>query len=502
MSAVLVTFAKSGALKKLYLLVLRSYVGPFLLSFAVVLFILVIQFLALYMDEIFGKDLGPVVIMKLFYYAGARLVVTAMPAAILAAGLITFGNMGEHYELAAIKSCGIGLMRLMRPMMVVALLLTAFSLWFSFTVIPGANLKFFSLLYDVQRKKADIAVKPGYFYSDIDGYVIRVSDKNSETGMMYDVLLYDHTENRGNINVVVADSARMFVAQGGHKLNMVLYHGARHEEMKPKEGENDNYPLGRSYFDSLYYHFNLSGFDLDRTDEKLFSRHQITLPRSELLTSIDSIEKVDTLTDRKFAEYLAPYTRLDTTILDTITSMDTLQLDSIIFPLVTLRPGEDLLSKFPEMNTVDILNKAVSDARAIKNYTDFVINKKDDDEKTRRKFGIEFHTMHSIPFICILFMLIGVSLGAIIRKGGLGMPSLISILFFVIFYVLMSQGRKLAKEGVLDPWFGSWLPVIVLTPVAIALTWQAAMDSRFLDESSREMLRDSIRNLFRKLFGR
>ncbi|MEO1452134.1 MAG: LptF/LptG family permease, partial [Bacteroidota bacterium] len=195
--------------KRIDRLVLSSYIGPYLRSLTIILFLLVMQFMSLYMHEIFGKGLDPTILLKLFYYASGRLLLIAMPIGVLAGALITFGNLGEYYELASMKSCGISLFKIMRSVVVFIAIITGLSLWFSFDVIPKANLKFFSLLYDIQRKKADVAIKPGHFYRDIDGYVIRVSDKNLDTGTLYDVTIYNHQENRGNNDIFMADSARM-----------------------------------------------------------------------------------------------------------------------------------------------------------------------------------------------------------------------------------------------------------------------------------------------------
>ncbi|MEZ4825066.1 MAG: LptF/LptG family permease [Bacteroidia bacterium] len=482
-------------MKRIDWLTLRSFIGPFVMSFAIILFILVIQFMSLYMNEIFGKGLGAEVLLKLFYYAGGRLAITAMPVAILAAALMTFGNMGENNELASMKSCGISLLKIMRACVVFGILLTGASLWFSLDTVPRANLKFFSLLYDVQRKKPNVAIQPGYFYSDIDGYVIRCSDKNNATGTLYDVLIYNHTDNRGNVDVIIADSA--ISGMDGNVMKMVLYKGSRHEEYKGKSGEPESYPLGRTYFDSLYYRFDLSGFDLDRTDESQF-RHQITLPYRQLVSALDSLVRLDEAYEEKSFEQIARYNFVDTAFLeiwrDTTTKNPPPAVESF-----TLEPGDELAYCFPASTPSDLYNRALVSMRGVKSYTEFMVKKKDDQDKVDRNYQYEFHLRYALPFNGLLFMLIGVALGAIIRKGGLGFPSLISIVLFMIFYILTTYGKKFAKEGVLDPWAGAWLSVIVFTPVAIYLTYQATTDSKLLDESIRMRIRDQISHLWQRL---
>ncbi|MEM8899886.1 MAG: LptF/LptG family permease [Bacteroidota bacterium] len=542
--------------RKLDVLILKAYAGPFLMSFAIILFILVMQFMSLYMNEIFGKGLGGGVILQLFIFAAGRLAITAMPVAILAGALMTYGSMGEHYELAAIKSGGISIFKTMRPLILLALMLTGISLWFSFDLIPRANLKFFSLLYDVQRKKPDVAIKPGYFYSDIDGYIIRVSDKNLDNGRLYDVMIYDHTENRGNVNIMMADSATTSMEGGGQIMKMVLYSGSRHEDYRPESGKPDTYRHGRTYFDSLYYKFNLSGFDLDRTDENQF-KHQITLVKDDLKLAIDSLTDLNEENLAKHIVQVGRYTKVDTVFLkpgiyqrgtrknkdstesDSLSSdnSDLLKLekmgekvdkkpinvedlekgkpiigqgqfdkanyvyDTLAVDTIHLSEGGILASKIEgnDSDALELLNKALVNVRSVQSYLEFLMRKKDDEGTIYRKYLYEYYSRHAIPLNCLLFMLIGSSLGAIIRKGGLGVPSLISIIFFLAFYVMITQGKKLSRADVLDPLIGAFLPVIIFAPIAIYVTYQATNDSRLLDEGSWAWVRDKISMFFSSL---
>jgi lipopolysaccharide export system permease protein len=464
------------------------------MSFGIILFILIMQFMALYMDEIFGKGLGLEVIGKLFYYAGGRLGLTAMPVGILAAGLISFGNMGEHNELAAMKSSGINLMKIMRSVFVFSLVLTGFCLWFSLDSVPKANLKFFSLLYDVQRKKPNLAIKPGHFYSDIDGYVIRASDKNLETGTLYDVLIYNHSENRGSVDVLIADSA--VSGMDNNTLKMILYHGSRHEEYKKDPGEPKSFPYGRTYFDSLYYKFSLDGFDLDRTDESQF-RHQITMPYRTLVDALDSLDSIQLHYNEKSLNQIARYNSVDSNFLRY--HVDTSHTKNLILESYALTAEDSILECYPDIHKSDLINRALVNARAVKSYTEFMIKKKEDHKKVDRNYNYEYYFRVALPFNCILFMLIGCSLGAIIRKGGLGFPALISISLFLIFYVITTYGKKFTKEGVLDPIPGAFLSVIVFTPVAIYLVHQATTDSKLLDEGTRTAIRDNVARFVREL---
>ena len=462
-------------MKRIDWLIIRSFVGPFIMSFAIILFILVMQFMSLYMNEILGKGLGPGILVKLMGYASGRLAITAMPVAILAAALMTFGSMGEHYELASLKSCGVSLFKIMRSMIATGLLLMGISLWFSFYMVPKANLKFFSLLYDVQRKKADLAIIPGHFYWDIDGYVIRVSDKDKEKGILYDVLIYDHTENRGNSDVIMADSALTFTE--GNSLRMVMYNGVRHENYKAQAGRK-NFPHGRTYFDSLYYKFSLEGFELNRTDESQF-RHQITLSQPQLHDAIDSLGVNEKEYDRKANKQLARYTKVDSAFAAFVP--DTFPVTKAIM-VVDMEPDEEVLLCYTfKDEPIEFLNRALTNARAVKSYVDFMVKKKEDQFKSRNKYEYEYYLRYALSVNCVLFIMIGVSLGAIIRKGGLGMPALVSIISFLLFYILTTYGKKFAKEGVMDPWTGAWLSVIVFAPIALIVTYMAAMDSGLMN---------------------
>ena len=460
------------------------------MSFAIILFILVVQFMSLYMHEIAGKGVGVGIMGKLFFYAGGRLALTAMPIAILTAGLMTYGSMGEHYELASIKSSGISLIRLMTPSVLFATALMLATLWLSFEIIPLSNLKFYSLLYDVSRKKPEMALVPGHFYSDIEGYVIRVSDKDRESGMLYDVMIYDHTANRGAINVTLADSALAEMEGTGAVLKMTLYSGTRHEEYQPQSGAKNTFPYGRTYFDSLYYAFGLQGFSLDRTEEKHF-KHQITMSRKKLVTAIDSIQ-VKLIKDRKHhINQLGRHNEIDTLFNNFGVEPHISLYETQAY---LLDGGQTMWNCVPTDQKDNMIERALSDIRSIKNYLDYLVKKSSDDQKQLRKYQYELHNRYSMPINCLLFMMIGVSVGAIVRKGGLGMPSLISTLLFFVFYILITQGKKLSKEGTIEPWAGAWLPIMIFLPIAVYVTYQAANDAKLFDESVWGMNRDRLRN--------
>ncbi|WNJ20520.1 LptF/LptG family permease [Pontibacter sp. G13] len=483
-------------MKRIDWLVLRMYMGPFIMGLAIILFMLVLQFMSLYLDDIAGKGLSVWILFKFFYYAGGRLLLNALPIAVLVAGLMTFGSLGEHYELASIKSCGISLLKAMRSLIVLGVAITGIAIWISFDLIPQANLKFFSLYYDVQRKKADVAIEPGHFYSDIDNYVIRVSDKNLETGTLYDIMIYDHTENRGNNDLIVADSARMNLR--GKTMQMTLYNGIRYEEYKSEAGKPNSYPHGRTKFDSLYYRFVLKGFDLQNTDESRF-RHQVTMPMKRLQGALDSLESLKDRNHFKSLKQVGRYNKMDTAYF--MGTVDTVAVpDTAVWSTPSVVEQGDFLDSVKVEDRLDLLNRAVVNARAVKSYVEFMVKKEEDQKKADMRYQYEYYNRYALPFNCLVFLLIGVSMGAIIQKGGLGAPALVAIVLFFLFYVLTTNGRKFAKEGVFEPWLGAWFSVIIFTPIAIYITYSAVTDSPLFNESFWGSVRDSITNSIRNLF--
>ena len=461
-------------------------------SFAVSLFILVIQFLSRYQDMIAGKGLGGMVLLKLFTYASAHLVILALPLAILVSTLMTMGNLGANYELAAIKSAGISIHRLITPMLYAVSLLFLFSLWFSFYVVPLGNLKLFSLMWDIQQTKPTFAIKAGHFYKGIDGFSLRVAKKSKEGDVLEDIMIYNTSEGRGNVELILADSAEMILKDNGMTLQMNLFKGCRYEEANPSSSTgNVQLPFSRYYFDSLRYFFDMSGFGLKRSDENAFGTHQKMLNILQLNESLDSLElNPDKLRDEFRFTHLKPLLLIDSALLKPAPPLS----DSAL--IAANDPKLGILSTFPDKMRYDIISRALNTARSIKNYTDYTVTRISEEELLQREFRIELHSRFMLPITCLIFLYIGAPLGAIIRKGGVGMPMVVSVCFFIFFWFLMMQGNKLAKEGILDPWAGIWLPVYVLVPIAFWITWKASVDSPIFDASSYSIWIQKIKRKF------
>ncbi len=455
-------------MKKLHKLVLLSFLPNFTVSFAVALFVLVLQFIAKYQDDIFGKGFSSVLIAKLFGYASFQLSVLALPLGILVGSLMTLGRLGENYELSAIKASGISLQRVIYPIFIATLILTGISFSFTTYVIPWSNLKLYSLLYDLSNAKPEFTLKPGSYYKGIDGYAIRILDRTPE-GTLKDVHIYDHSANRGNLNVLIADSAYMEVNEDYMYLKMTLFNGKRYEEVYPEDGKPNSFAHSTFYFDKMIHYFDLSGFKLERTDEKLFSSHQYMLNILEIKSAVDSLKIINDSLKVEAKNYLEPLIHWQ----ESLPLNDTTHYEIIKYDKIT-----DLIEK---SQREIVIAKAQNNMRSIKNFLEFAIIRHGQEKTTLNKFEYEMFNKYTMPIACLIMLFIGAPLGAIIRKGGMGLPTIVSIAFFIVFYVLLSYGKKMSRDDVLSAFMGASLPALVMVPMAIFITFQASSDSKLFD---------------------
>lgn len=465
---------------------------PFFRSFAVSLFLLVLQFLSRYKDDLFGKGLDADVVLRIFGYASVQLAVLALPVSVLLASLFTTGTFGEQYELAAMRSGGMSVRRILKPMIAATIVISLVSFGLAAYIVPITNLKLYSLIYDVQQLKPEFTLKTGHFNTSIDNYVIRIEDKDISKEMLYDIMIYDHTDGKGNDRVIVADSGFMKVDPYGRYMNMWLFRGASYEtiyENKGREGEKESFV--RFYFNALFYNFDISGFNLQRTSEDAFASHHYMLNLSELVASMDSVgERRDTILDL-FSKRIEAESRIDSVFR---ASPDTTK---------SIPPNEILLT-FPKALRLQIMMNALQNSRKSQAITSNAQKLIDNELRSFREFDIEFHSKFSLPMACIIFLFIGAPLGAVVRKGGVGLPIVVSVVFYLTFYVVMIQGKKVAVEGVLPVWAGVWLPVFIMTPLALLFSF-AAVSNRSLRLSLvfwaiRKGLQDFLVFLLRPIF--
>ncbi|MDY0255101.1 MAG: LptF/LptG family permease [Tenuifilaceae bacterium] len=459
-------------MKKLHWFILRSYLGPMVMTFFIVMFILLMQFLWKYIDDLVGKGLDVHVIAELMLYASASLVPMALPLSTLLASLMTLGNLGENNELLAMKSAGISLPRILRPLIVVTVLISVGAFFFSNNVLPYTNLKMSTLLWDVRQQRPELQIKVGVFNDDIEGYSIKISDRDPKTSLMHNVLIYDHRSKDGNLMVTVADSGYMHITNDEQYMVITLYNGYTYEEMLESRAvrrtDSRKFPARRNSFDEQVVLLELQGFGLERSGDDLFKSSFHALNLSQLAKARDSlsveIEKrketaINNLLKHSLFQNPFHLTR-DSTALVTYT----LSKDS-------------LFDRLPPNVQETTLGRAISSARSAKSSVSTTASDLNSRTKHMVRHTIEWHRKFALAFSCFVFFFIGAPLGAIIRKGGLGMPVVVSVLFFVVYYVISLTGEKFARELIWDPHLGMWVSSFILLPLGIFLSYKATTDS-------------------------
>ncbi len=471
-------------MKKLHLLVIKSFVGPLILTFFFVIFILLMQFLWRYIDDLIGKGLEMDVISEFLLYTSASLVPMAMPLAVLLASLMTFGNLAENLELLALKSSGISLIRIMAPVMVLSAFLAVGAFLFANYIMPVTNLKMRSLLYDIQQQRPELSIKPGVFDNNLEGYSIRIGDRDSKSNLLTDILIFDHTRKEGNTKVTVADSGYMKMSADEKHLLLTLYNGRTFEELQNQKTEGKNiksYPHQRSHFDKQEMIIEMTGFGLNRTDENLFRNSYQMLNIGQLHHFEDSlVADLDTLTEDFHGNIDATLVRKSKNIMIKRSRLveNSLSDQDSTREKVVLRVNVD--SAYAQLNKLEqrrAITLALNFARSNKGLTTSHANTTDWKIAKLRRYQIEIHRKYTYSLLCLIFFFIGAPLGAIIRKGGLGMPVIVSVLLFLIYYVISMLGEKVVRENVLPPFLGMWISTFLLVPVSIWLTIKAANDS-------------------------
>lgn len=456
-------------MKKIDQLVLRNFIGPFVLTFLITLFIFVMQFLWMYIDDLVGKGLEWYIVLELISYASASFVPLALPLAVLLSSIMTYGSLGEHYELVALKAAGVSLYRFQLPLMVVAVLISLTAFYFGNVLLPKANLKFSALLHTVRNQKPALNIKEGIFYTDIEGYSIRVTDKEEDNRTIHDVLIYDHT-NGNNDNVLAAKRGEMFTQDNNRYLVLRLYDGHRYNEGKPGIGGSELYEHYSTSFKVFEKWFDLSDLQFQKEDENTWSNHYRMLNLTQLQSAIDTLVMERNKRIEDYQANVAQFLKARDHQLDTIKTVAVNDSLKAVWnkELVQL-PVKEL-----ELRAYE---KALQEARNVKSFSGVAMRDYDYRMKNIRKHLVEWHRKFSLSFACLVMFMIGAPLGAIIRKGGLGLPLLLSIILFVVFHVSSMGGEKMAEKAVLAPFFGVWLPNLLLLPLGIFLLVKARDDS-------------------------
>jgi len=468
-------------MKRLHKYMLKSYLGPFLMTFVIALFILLMQFLWKYVDDLVGKGLGLVVILRLMFYASATFVPLALPLAVLLSSLMTFGNLGEHYELVSIKSSGISLQKAMQPLIILAVVISISAFLFSNYVFPVANLKFGSLLYDVRQKKLAFNLNEGVFDNELNGYVIRAGRKAKDNKTIYDVMIYDHTSRMGDVKVTVAKKGLMELSPNQKHLVISLFNGYNYIEVVNERGYRQTHPFEEIKFKKQILSFDLSQLDLSHTNESLFKNNYSMLNIAQLNHAIDSLTRF--VKERKIAfqinslrSFNLSKPRKNVTPRQKKIIREETKPPSIHYPF---------LKNFNKDEQNQIIGYAQRRARNAKDNVLFHVNRivKPKDQLIIRH-DIIWNQKFKLSLACLIFFFIGAPLGAIIRKGGLGLPVVISVIFFVIYHVISVTGEKAARTGEMSVIFGVWLSTLVILPLGLFLTYKATSDSPLMDTES------------------
>jgi lipopolysaccharide export system permease protein len=468
-------------MKRLNLFILKSYSGPLIMTFFISMFILVMQFLWRYVDDLVGKGLEWHVMGELLFYASLQVVPMALPLAILLASLMSFGNLGENYELIALKSAGVSLLKIMRPITILTVTISLLAYAFSNNVLPVANLKLVSILHGIRQTRLELDIKERVFYQGVEDFTIKVEKKDRDGSMLHDVMIYDHRDRQAsNSNVTLADSGKLQMSQDKRNLVLTLYDGVRYDEKTgfgetKKNSSHDKMQFRTDVFSSQTAIIQLEGFDFSKTNEDLFKQGDRMKNISQLNHDLDSIRGerqvfVNALKSRTNLFYFNKVQPRDKK-LTVIDSAAVFNLDSLYLGL----NGESKLLILQNASRISRDQKQV-----IEDQMRFI-----DREDTRiRRHLMELHRKFTLSFACLIFFFIGAPLGAIIRKGGLGMPVVISILFFIIYYIVDTTGAKFAREGVWEVYQGMWLSSFVLLPIGIFLTYKSATDSPLLNSDA------------------
>ena len=466
-------------MKTIHKLVLKSYLGPMILTFFIVMFVLMMNIVWRYIDELVGKGLSAGIIIELMTYFMANMLPLGLPLAVLLAAIMTMGNLGENYELLAMKSAGMSLVRIAQPLIILIALVSIGSFFIGNNLVPFANKKVYSILYDIRQQNQTLEFQDGLFFNGIPDMSIRVGKQDPTTNLLTDVLIYDNRNANGNMNTIVADSGYIRLSDDKRFLLVTLFNGETYEQTRTTTNNNQWFTksnLRHHIFERQDQIIPMEGFSMGRTDANQFSNSQ-TKNINQLQDDIDSLElMVSSVTNRSYEPLLKERIFAhDHSVLDLPDSLkpdhtgfgDLLAIDSL--PALSMRDKEK------------IWDNARASAKNSRNLFTFDESNAKEALNQLYRSKVEWHKKMSLPVSIMIFFLIGAPLGAIIRKGGLGLPVVVSVIFFVVYYIISLSGEKAAKEGNWEAIYGMWLSTFVLTPIAVYLTIKATNDSALLD---------------------
>ncbi len=446
------------SLRKTSILLLKAFLGPLAVTFPVALFVLDMQFLWVYADEFMGKGIEPWVILKLIFFASARIVNLALPLAILVASIMALGNLAERNELTAMQSAGMSLLNIIRPLIILMLIISGGALWFSSSAWPSANVKFRALLYSVTRQRPALNIRPGVFYTGIEGFSIRVESKDSK-GTMADLLIHDHrNKEEGSSRIIRAESGTMNHDSNREELVIELYNGTSYEEQPESNVRRKEklHPHIVASFESQILRIDLQSLDFDLADEDLFKRSYEMMSLHQLKIATDSLDKMADLERNEIVKYGKRGVRYFS--------------DSLLL-LEPANSTPHFLSTLTRVERNNTFSKAKELSRSQMKGIENALEKVNGRTLRRDRHAIEWHRKFILAISCLVLFFVGASIGSLTRKGGLGMPVVLAIGVFLSYYIISMVGEQMVKSGTLSPEIGMWLSTIILVPFAMLLTY-------------------------------
>lgn len=464
----------------------RSFLGPLFLTIFIVLFVLVLQFLWVYIDELVGKGLGLKVILEFLFWGTCTVIPMALPLATLLASIMTMGNMGEFNELLAMKAAGIPLLRIMRPLIILSFVISISAFFAANDLMPLAYKNIFALRDDISRTKEEIRIPTEIFYNGIDNYSLRIDSRDKNTDMLYDIMVYNHSTRRGNNSVTLADSGTIRLTEDKKNIIFTLFSGESYEEGNRQSVADTSFPLQHLIFDRQDIVIELTNYAFQRRDGDRFESDVMAQGLSSLGHRRDSLDSLYSISLAQFQKRI-----FVTGGLAYIRQLDTADKQEYkgYFPLELLDVPEES-SQFP-----DLINRSIGKTDQLTNQVENYMIEEIQIHLPLRRTKVEWFRKFTVAFACFIFFFIGAPLGAIIRKGGLGTPVIVSMLFFVVYYVIDISGKKLATDGSVSAFMGTFISAMILLPLGIFLTYKATTDSALFNKDAYLLLFKKVKKL-------
>lgn len=480
-------------MKRMHKYMVRSFVGPFLLTFGIAMIVLLLQFVWKWIDELVGKGLEWKVIAELLLYTSLRLVPLALILGVLLASIMSFGNLGEHNELTSMKASGISLTRSMFPIFILVTFLTAGAFAFSNYLVPVTNLKFFTLLLDIRHQRPEFIIKEGEFYNGLEGISLKIGYRSKDGKTLHNLMIYDHTLKQGNVAVTVADSGYMKITEDKRFLILTLHNGFSYaEQLEDGKKMDEDRPLRRDQFSMQQVLFKLPETELTRSREDMYRDHYNMLNMNQLADTAQALTNEMQWRKKQVAEGLLARELLR------FEKKSSAHGNPDYYPDTLPGYRADIhLVKLDSTEQVQAVTQAMAFARIV--HSNLVTSAENSNLRMQwiNRHWIEWHKKLSYSFACILFFLIGAPLGAIIRKGGLGTPVVVSIVFYITYHIITLAGEKYARGGILPVWEGMWGSSLILLPLGLFLTYKSMRDSAIMSSEAYYFFIKKVLNFFK-----